>query len=111
MITRTIIGNEIARQMAKSQSLGQEVVASVFAQIIAALANGEEVLVKDFGTFSVRHLPAREGRNPFNGEKIAIAASVGVTFRPYKALKAALNPEPMRMVGPDRGRTESRRRA
>ncbi len=108
MITRTIIGKEIARQLGETQDRGQQAVDLVFGMTALGLTHGEKVRVKGFGTFSVRHLPAREGRNPFNGEKIVIAASVGVTFRPAKALKAALNPR--RMVGPNRGRTESQRR-
>lgn len=99
-VSRTIIGKEIARQflplrsMAKSRSLGQDMVESVFEQIVAALARGEDVRVKGFGTFAVRHLAARDGRNPQNGEKIAIAASDRVTFRPHGALKAALKAAP-----------------
>jgi len=34
---------------------------------------------------------AREGHNPCTGERIAIGPSSGVTFKPGKALKEALN--------------------
>jgi nucleoid DNA-binding protein len=90
MITRTIIGKEIARQLQLSESVGKTA-ADIFLETIeAGLARGEDVRVRGFGTFAVRHLPARDGRNPHNGEKIAIAASIGVSFRPHDALKAEL---------------------
>ncbi len=103
MISRTIIGKEIAGPLRLSQSEGQKAADLVFSVIFGALAQGENVGVKGFGTFAIRHLPAREGRNPQTGEKIAIAASVRVTFRPAQALKAVLNPAPpVRKVGGSR---------
>jgi nucleoid DNA-binding protein len=123
MINRTIIGKEVARRLEVTQGRGHQVVGIVLEESIsAALARGENVALKGFGTFALQHRAAREGRNPRTGEKIAVAASVGVTFRPSGALKAALNPDrprrlkfsvnppPQRMVGPDRGRAESQRK-
>jgi DNA-binding protein HU-beta len=112
MINRTIIGKEVARRLGVTQDRGHQVVDVLLEESIgAALARGENVALKGFGTFAVKHHPAREGRNPRTGEKMAIAASVGVTFRPAKALKDALNPPrlkvsvdppPWRKVGPER---------
>jgi DNA-binding protein HU-beta len=93
MINRTIIGKEIAHQLGLVQAQGDYAVNRVFEMIAEELRQGEGVRLKDFGTFAVRHHPAREGRNPSNGEKIAIAASVGVSFKPHRALKDALNPD------------------
>jgi DNA-binding protein HU-beta len=106
MISRTMIGKEISRQLHLSQSAGKTAADIVLETIEAALARGEDVRMKGFGTFAVRHLPAHEGRNPFNGEKIAISASIGVKFRPHGALKAALKAAPglvpIRKVGGER---------
>lgn len=113
MITRTIIGKGIAWQLQLSQSVGKTATDIFLETIGQALARGENVELKGFGTFAVRHRPARDGRNPRTGEKIEIDASVSVTFRPHDALKAALNPDrprrlkfsvnpPKRQVGPDR---------
>ena len=90
MINRTIIGKEVAHGLQLSQSVGNTAADIVFSVIFGALLQGEDIRVKGFGTFAVRHFPAREGRNPRTGEKIAIAASIGVKFRPHGALKAAL---------------------
>ena len=55
------------------------------------MARGEEVAVGGFGRFARTERPAREGRNPRTGERIAIGRSAGVSFKAGKALKEALN--------------------
>ena len=66
-------------------------VGAVFASIAEALARGEDVAVAGFGRFVRTDRPAREGRNPRTGERIAIGPSVGVSFKAGKALKDAVN--------------------
>ena len=55
-----------------------------------ALANGEDVTLVGFGTFSVKERAARTGRNPQTGEEIQIAASKAPVFKAGKALKDAV---------------------
>ena len=54
--------------------------------ITDALSSGEKVTLVGFGTFSVGDRSQREGRNPRTGEKITIAASKLVKFKPGKSL-------------------------
>ena len=56
-----------------------------------ALANGENVTLVGFGTFSVKERAARTGCNPQTGEEIQIAASKVPSFKAGKALKDAVN--------------------
>nr|WP_245405879.1 HU family DNA-binding protein [Sphingobium sp. Sx8-8] len=63
----------------------------VFTAIAEAAAKGEEISLNGFGKFKVKDSPAREGRNPANGETIQIAASKKLTFAPAKAVKDKLN--------------------
>ncbi|MFU8924928.1 HU family DNA-binding protein [Acinetobacter puyangensis] len=55
------------------------------------LANGGEVALVGFGTFSVKDRAARTGRNPKTGEEIQIAAAKVPSFKAGKALKEAVN--------------------
>lgn len=57
----------------------------------AALLNGETVKISGFGIFEKKERAARIGTNPSTGEKIEIAASSSVTFKPSKGLKEDLN--------------------
>ena len=57
-------------------------------EIVAeSLAAGHNLALAGFGTFEVSERAAREGRNPATGEKLQIAASKAVKFKPGKALK------------------------
>ena len=55
--------------------------------VTGALAKGDSVSLVGFGTFSVRHRAAREGRNPQTGEAMHIAATKVPGFKAGKALK------------------------
>ena len=59
--------------------------------IASALQKGQSVSLVGFGTFSVKHRAARQGRNPRTGETIQIAASKVPGFKAGKALKDAVN--------------------
>ncbi len=59
--------------------------------IAGALQQGQTVSLVGFGTFTVRHRAARQGRNPRTGETIEIKASNNPAFKAGKALKGAVN--------------------
>jgi integration host factor subunit beta len=52
-----------------------------------ALAQGERIEIRGFGSFSVKHYPARERRNPKTGESILVAASKTPFFKVAKELR------------------------
>lgn len=59
--------------------------------IIESLAQGDEVRIVGFGTYTVVKRAATQGRNPRTGDVIKIAASKQPKFRAGKALKDAIN--------------------
>lgn len=66
-------------------------VEGVFDAITKALANGDEVRLIGFGTFSVTKRKASTGRNPRTGEPMTIKASTQPKFKAGKGLKDAVN--------------------
>ena len=78
-----------ATGMSKADATGA--VEGVFGAISSALAGGGEVRLVGFGTFSVSHRKATQGRNPRTGETIQIKASNQPKFKAGKALKEAVN--------------------
>ncbi len=64
---------------------------AIFAGISDTLKKGDELRLPGFGSFVVSARAASEGRNPRTGEKIKIAASKQVKFRPGKGLKDHVN--------------------
>lgn len=62
----------------------------VIKSITKSLKSDNEVRLVGFGTFTVTHRPAGEGRNPRTGEKIQIRAARLPKFRAGKGLKEAI---------------------
>ena len=59
--------------------------------ITGSLKKGDAVSLVGFGTFSVKHRAARQGRNPQTGATIQISAANVPSFKAGKALKDAVN--------------------
>ncbi|MFT6048247.1 MAG: DNA-binding protein HU-beta [Arenicella sp.] len=74
-----------------SKSSAGDALEAVLDGITGALSSGNSVTLVGFGTFSVSHRTARDGRNPRTGETIQIKASNLAKFKAGKALKDALN--------------------
>jgi integration host factor subunit beta len=55
--------------------------------INSALVAGHRIEIRGFGSFSVTRRPPRTGRNPRNGESVAIPETRVVHFKPGKALR------------------------
>jgi DNA-binding protein HU-beta len=83
---------KVARAAELNQRAAGQAVKAVVNVILDSLVAGEAVRVSGLGTFNVAARPAREGRNPQNGETIKIAPSKAVRFHAGKAVKEALNP-------------------
>ena len=65
----------------------ETVVETVFDCMASALAQGERIEIRGFGTFAVKNRDARQGRNPKTGEKISVPRKRTPHFAPGKALK------------------------
>ena len=63
------------------------VVNTILGAIGDALAAGERVELRGFGSFSVRQRRARLGRNPKTGEVIKVPAKLAPHFKPGKGLR------------------------
>ena len=72
-----------------------EVVDSLLSAVTKALASGERVDLRGFGSFVPKETKARQGRNPQTGEPIQIAAKKTVAFKPSKDLEQSLAAEPV----------------
>jgi len=56
-----------------------------------ALANGERIEVRGFGSFSLHYRPPRVGRNPKTGDAVALAGKHVPHFKPGKELRDRVN--------------------
>jgi integration host factor subunit beta len=70
----------------------EKIVNAILGEIIAALARGDRVEIRGFGTFSVRSRPARTARNPQNGRAVPVEKKVFPYFRCGRGMHTRLNP-------------------
>lgn len=77
----------VAAEADVTEAKAKTVVSSLFGAIGDAAAKGEDVAIPQFGKFTVKDRPARQGRNPKTGEKMQIKASRAVSFKAAKGLK------------------------
>lgn len=59
-----------------------------------ALAKGQRIEIRGFGSFAINRRPPRIGRNPRSGERVAIPEKRVPHFKPGKALRAAVDQDP-----------------
>ncbi len=63
----------------------------IIEQMNQALAAGERIEIRGFGSFSLRVRPPRMGRNPKTGESVALAKKHVPHFKPGKELRDRVN--------------------
>ncbi len=63
----------------------------VFETMKTALAEGDEIELRGFGSFRQRHYPPRQARNPGTGEQVHLGSRCGVLFRTSLEMKERLN--------------------
>ena len=85
--------NSIALKMGTTKKAAKEGLDAVLNAIEEALKAGEKVKLNEFGTFEVRDISARKGRNPQTQEEIEIPAYKKPSFKHSKVLKALVNGE------------------
>jgi len=56
-------------------------------QMSEALASGERIEIRGFGSFSLHYRPPRMGRNPKTGDSVSLASKHVPHFKPGKELR------------------------
>lgn len=64
-----------------------------------ALVRGHRIEIRGFGSFAVNHRPPRIGRNPRNGDSVAIPEKRVLHFKPGKALRESVDQRTAQTAG------------
>ena len=91
MIKSELVARLAERNPHLRQADVERVVSTVFEQMAAALAQGDRVEIRGFGSFSVRHRGAKVGRNPATGDRVDVGEKVFPHFKAGKQLRQRLN--------------------
>lgn len=89
-MTKMELAAKIARDANISKAAAFKAIDSLISGITTSLKAGNKVTFVGFGTFSVIHRKAKQGRNPQTGEPITIAARRVAKFKPGAKLAGAV---------------------
>ena len=64
---------------------------NLFEQMSSALEKGERIEIRGFGSFSVRQMKARQGRNPKTGEVVQVKPHAAIHFKPGVEMRERVN--------------------
>ena len=90
-MTRSDLIDELAehfRQLTKGDT--ELAINTILDALRDALVQGKHIEIRGFGSFSVAHRAERIGRNPRNGESVAVPEKRVVHFKPGKALRESV---------------------
>ena len=93
---KSMMKSELIELMARKQShLAYKdvelAVKSLLEQMSHALAGGERIEIRGFGSFSLHFRPPRAGRNPKTGDSVSLPGKYVPHFKPGKELRERVN--------------------
>jgi DNA-binding protein HU-beta len=89
-LTKGDLANKVAAKTGVTQTAATAVITAALETMRESLANGDEVRLMHFGTFTVQEHAARIGTNPKTKQPVHIPAKNRVRFHSAKELTAAL---------------------
>ena len=93
-ITRADLSESVFQEVGLSRNESSDLVETILAEVVEALARGESVKISSFGSFTVRDKGQRVGRNPKTGQEVPILPRRVLVFRASNVLKSLINGTP-----------------
>ena len=93
-ITRADLSESVFQEVGLSRNESSDLVETILAEVVEALARGESVKISSFGSFTVRDKGQRVGRNPKTGQEVPILPRRVLVFRASNVLKSLINGMP-----------------
>lgn len=73
-----------------SQAAAESTVDAMLSRIEEALASGDRVEIRDFGSFATRRRQPRDAFNPKTGARVRVEERTAIVFKPGKRMRAVL---------------------
>lgn len=90
-LTKADLSDAIYTTLPIDKQLAAQLVEDYVELIKDALERDGKVMLSGFGSYEVKHKPARRGRNPQTGESITLRERKVVKFKPSQLLRKAIN--------------------
>lgn len=93
-MTKSELIEAVAERTNITKSRAEQVVNCVFESMTASLTDGDGIEIRGFGSFTVRHYKAYNGRNPRTGKPVPVPEKRLPYFKVGKELKELVNEPP-----------------
>lgn len=90
-MTKSEMADKLAEKINVKKQQAEEIINIFTNSIIEALAQGDKVEIRGFGSFRVRHRNEKEGRNPKTGEKVFVPAKKVPFFKTGKDFREVVD--------------------
>ena len=90
-MTKADLIDEVAKVSNLTKKESETIVNTVFDNITDALAKGDKVELRGFGSFRIRQRNARKGRNPKTGTGVSVPEKKVPFFKVGKRLRELVN--------------------
>ena len=90
-MTKADIVNRVASATGVTKLETEILVDGFFKTIAGALASGEHIEIRGFGTFKTKKRKSRIARNPRTGEQVELKEHFVPTFKPSRELRALID--------------------
>ena len=90
-MTKADIVNRIANATGVTKLETEVLVDGFFKTMTDALASGDHIEIRGFGTFRTKKRSARMARNPRTGEAVAVEARFVPIFKPSRELRSIID--------------------
>jgi integration host factor subunit alpha len=90
-LTKSEIVDIVTERIGFSRNKSSDIVEQLLETIKKSLESGDDVLVSNFGKFSVKEKGERNGRNPASGESMVLDARRVITFKSSNTLRDKVN--------------------
>ena len=94
-MTKADLVEEISRQTGLNKKDTSIVVNEIIANICRALAEGDKVELRGFGSFKVKERRARKARNPRTGDEVPVPDRKVPVFKPSNEFKDLITKLPL----------------
>ena len=89
-LTKKEIVRAISEETGMTQLAVREIVQKTFDSVLASLANGQRVELRNFGVFDLKVRAARQARNLSTGDSVQVPEKIVVAFKPSKEMELSL---------------------
>jgi integration host factor subunit beta len=90
-MNRSDLQEALSKELNSPPETAKSVIDTILDSIANSLANGENVEIRGFGSFTVRHYDSYTGMNTKTGEKVVVKVKKAPFFKVGKELREAID--------------------